>query len=360
MTTRVLFSALVIFTVGSFPAIRAAESIEIRNLVLDSQSRLTLTETWQKKIFNEEVVPQASRFIKDLKADTVATASSVDLESIRRYLAFFGPKVLHRDDKDMKLLTYVRSERDCSACTVALIEVKRAVAARASARGFVLIWPTAEDLGDPTLAGEALELALITRAKETNAAGVLLVQLKKAPIDTIDAAGSDLKRLQAAVFVLARGEQEYRFTGKLDVIGEAALGDAVPTLLTEAFLDFGSKLQSYVASGASEDAPSEILLTVQGVQDFANYQALKNRIEELLLTPAKVKSIDKRKISRGQVTFAIRTDKNSEEIRRSLASTTSVPGQAPPLALSVTSSDAASIQAELAAPITAPASKGAP
>src|SRR4051812_29867780 len=61
---------------------------QLRQAVEGSAAQLGALELWQKKLFDEEVVAQYPRFIKDYRVVGDKVEAQVDLDNIKNYLEF--------------------------------------------------------------------------------------------------------------------------------------------------------------------------------------------------------------------------------------------------------------------------------
>ena len=100
----------------------------------------------QKKIFDEEVVPQYAFFLKDYSQVGNKVSVQVDTDAIKSYLAFSAAKNIPTGTA--QLLLYLKADPHCPKCIEASTEVKRSMQARAERRGFIPVWMTPEELVD--------------------------------------------------------------------------------------------------------------------------------------------------------------------------------------------------------------------
>src|SRR4051812_6455948 len=66
---------------------------KLKDAVRESEPKLGTLEPWQKKIFEDEVVPSYQVFIKDYRSVGREISADVDVDSIRNYLAYYAPSV---------------------------------------------------------------------------------------------------------------------------------------------------------------------------------------------------------------------------------------------------------------------------
>lgn len=291
----------------------------LKNAVVEAQAKLGELEPWQKKIFDEEVVPQHQRFIRDYRPTANGVLIDVDHETLKKYLAFYAPKALKREDA--KILVYLRADESCTKCTESTDAVGRLARARLERRGFTPVILTADDVGNVTALGKTLRERLTDLAAQRNVAGALLIESSMAAGDD---AHADEKHYLVQYYLLGRegkaaGAQlpkEYRHDGKLELMENDNVETAVARLMTDSFTDFGYK--TILAKLYGEDT-EEIWLVVNGVQGFAHYQKIRTQLQDALKDSS---SFEDRKIMRGQVIFGVRGGKNPQELKTLINSLT--------------------------------------
>jgi hypothetical protein len=342
MLGSILFAAAHANATPATPPATSAQ-LTLRAAVADAGPKLGLTEPWQKKIFEEEVVPHYSRFIRDYRSTDQGVQADVDLEMIKKYLGFYATRSIRRDDLQMVL--FLKFEKDCSKCVQSVSEMRQFMVSRAEHRGFKTVWLAPGEVGDESLSGKALEDRVADVAHDRNAAGAMVVQMKKAPVD-IDAAHADEGRFQIQLLTLARGDRELKFASNLEILNSDSFEGAAQRLMTDAMIDFGTR--AVLAGDADEDTKDEVLVIVSGIQGFAHSNRVKAALEAGL---ADARSVDTRRIARGQITFAVHSSRKTDELRAQL-SKIEVGGaegdaSARPQRLAVTPVDDRTIQAEV-------------
>jgi hypothetical protein len=308
---------------------------DLKNAVIQSESKLNITEPWQKKIFSDEVVPLYQRFIRNYSQNTAGVSVDVDLDSIRQYLAFSGLKTLKRTEA--KLLVYLRAEPGCTKCSDAAVVVRKLVKEKLERRGFALVWLSSDEL-NPKAAGQALDEKVRAIATQKKLAGALIVQMRLMPVDDQDTAYADEKKYETRLsFVAWEADElkEYKYDGRLEIMENDSLETAASRSLTEAFVDFGSK--SVVQQ--IQDEGVDIQLSVSGFNGYEQYDKLRTNLRDKLKD---IGTVDERRISRGKVTFSVRTKKTTEELGQLLTGLAVGPG-----VLSVADKDEHAIQLEV-------------
>jgi hypothetical protein len=307
----------------------SAKSLQdaLRGAVIDSQAKLGTLEVWQKKIFDEEVVPLYQRFIRDYRAANGGYTVEVDLEAMRRYLAFYSmPKGVR--SAEFRIASFVRADPSCAKCVAAVGELKEMFRLRLERRGFAPVWMSQEEIGESSVAGKELDERIVELAAKRNIPAAAVLQWRQAPIDAIDTAHADEKRYQLRAYIIARepvenSNRQIKHEGTLEVLENDTLDSAASQLLTDTLTDLGSKslaAQLRMAEGQND----EIQLVINGVGDFTHFNKIKAQLMSQLRDAT---SIEERRIARGQVTFAIRSTRAPREIRRSLAGMAVDPGR---------------------------------
>ncbi len=276
---------------------------KLRSAVAEWKTKLGALEEWQRKIFDEEVVPQYSRFIRDYKqTGTGAMSVEVDSEVLRRYLSFYAPKAFKR--KEYRAQIYLSADADCKKCQDAMDEIKALAKARIERRGFLGSWLTPGQLGvSSELKGKPLEDRIADLVRQKDDGGALVMQWGVAPVDPEH---PDEKHYLVRSYLLVRKDAtEVRQQGELEVLPNDSLSTAAARLLTDAMSELGVKSQVF-ADAAQEHETPEVLVTVSGFKDFAQFNRVKSRLQESLKDVA---PLEERRLMRGQVTLAVRTER---------------------------------------------------
>jgi hypothetical protein len=327
---------------------------KLKAALLESQTRLGELEPWQKKIFDEEAVPQYQRFIRDYRSSQTHSGSAIsnlavdiDMESLKNYLKFYAPKTLKRTEKDTAVLLYMRSGEGCEKCVASGPGIRKLVQARVLRRGFKPVWLSADDLAaagggepDAELAGKALEKRVAELASTRNAAGYLVLEWAPAPVDEVDSMHADEKRYVIHSSLQARGlggssavapapgalakapATSGRVEGKMEIMEDDAFEAAAARLLTDAFTDLGAQSvrteaaqRTSVQTQANNEA-GDVSLDVSGISDFSQLTKLKAAIQGKLSADA---TVEERRIARGKITLAVVGEKSAEAVRPLLA-----------------------------------------
>lgn len=350
------------------------EEARLKGIVAAYEKKLAPMETWQKRIFTEEVVPQFQRFLRaaptfegtpgagghsTATATNSATAGAtgappnagnpavselpqteVDEELVKSYLSFYAPKVLQI--KDPKILVYLQWDDTCAKCKVGERNIRTLARARSLRRGMQPTWVEKEELSFPlseTL--QHLDAKLLDLMKQKEAVAILAIQWApaaalgvaapiKAAVDdpeaeTPPAASSDPSvpssqnpALSAAAqplvlrLSLRLGE---RFLEKTKILEENdRLESAQALLLNEAFTELG-KAQQAVRADSTVAGVNEKILQVSGIHDFAQLARIKAQLQSQI---KEVISVQERKISRGQVSLSVVAKASESELTQQL------------------------------------------
>jgi hypothetical protein len=288
---------------------------QLKSSVAQSIQKLGALQPWQKRIFDEEVVPQYSRFIKDYRnAPGGGLSVEVDADGIRKYLAFYGPLSVKKGEQ--KVIVLLVRESSCEKCTESFAGIQEVVKQKLERRGLAPVWLSSDEMVDRALTGRTIEERLADQAQARNAAGAMLIEWKQAPVDSLDSAHADEKHYRIRTHFLLRADRDLRHEGALEIMEDDRFESAANRLLADSMTDFGAKaLLSSLVSG--DDTAPELTIDITGVKDFAHYQRVRSQVTERLKD---IVPIEERKVARGRLTFAIKGSRKLDEIRRALAS----------------------------------------
>lgn len=281
---------------------------QLKNALVDAFTKLGQVEPWQKKIFDEEVMMQYQRFIRDYRQTGPNLSVEVDLDSLKKYLRFQAKKT------DAQAWVYLRAQPSCGRCGASFEDIKKLVKERLERRGFVPTWLTPEEIGDVNLAGKALNDRVYVLAKNKNAGAALVVQWQLAPIDDIDTAHADEEHFQITSWFTLRDLAKNE--NKLELLSTDSFLIFASRLLTDAFTELGGKVDALqVADGSS--GKDEIALEINGVRDFVHFAMVKAQVQGRLKDVI-ISGPEERRIARGKATLAVFTSKSVDDIRGAL------------------------------------------
>ena len=277
---------------------------QLKSSVSEAQTKLGVVEPWQKKIFDEEVLVDYTRFIKGYRSVGNVTTVDVDNDSLKKYLTFYSPKYYGKPG--LKALVFVSADTQCAKCQASLTLIRKAIKARLERRGLVVVFMTTP-LAQPLLLAAELE-------KVKDAIGVIQIKAKQVG----DEDHPDEERYSLAVQMAFAGPQEpgkpdgkeIKTEKQLDVLKNDSFETAASRLFIDSVTDLGS--QSTVVEITTDE---EILLIFTGVKDFPKVIQIKTALNETLSGSG---IAEERMISRDQVILAVRTKKSADEIKKLL------------------------------------------
>lgn len=294
----------------------------LKTAVTDSQKKLGQLDPWQQKLFDEEVVPQYQRFVKDYRPSAQGTSVEVDLDAIKKYLAFYGPKLTTK--KDPKVLVWFDLQKNCDKCTQSLEPVKALAKARLERRGFVPVWMPVEDAEQSDVgARKAFEEKALAASTQKGATGALILHLRTAPVDTIDTAHADESHYIVRTYFATLGGNTFHHEDQLELLQEDPMDYAAAKLLTDGFTELGSKTL-LVRSAQEEEGAPELLLTIQNIRDYSTFLKIKDQLENQVKS---LTSIEERKMGRNQFTFSIKVNRPLDEVKKNLSSVVTESGR---------------------------------
>jgi hypothetical protein len=278
----------------------------VRSAVVDSQVSLGKLEPWEKRLFDEEVVPQSQKFVKDYTGASVV----VDTELIRSFLRFYAPKVFHAEAP--KILVLVRAAPACEECQQSRPRIVALVRQRLERRGFVASWVTAEEAEQLKGSFKVLNdrVVALSQAQGLNAALTVLVE--PVPVDDLDSAHADERRfyIQAELTLKDIGHP----AGKLEILDSESFEGTVARLLNESFTETGQKLVELPSKPGTSDR-KEVQIEVSGLNEYSIFARARDTLAERLRSEG---PLEERKVARGKAVFALVTNKPPEEIRKQL------------------------------------------
>ena len=287
---------------------------------MESQSELGTLQAWQKKLFDDEVVPQFQSFIKNYRSSDAGLAGEVDLAGLKNYLKFYAPEMLKSTNP--KVVVLLRPQPECDRCVDATQAIQKLMKSRLEHRGFLPVFITAEEAGDAKATGKVLEdkVSVVTEAKGSPA--YLLLQWQEKAPDDEDAGHEDEKQYQIYSSIYIRGIG--KTADKLDLLQNDSFETAANTLVTNAWKNIGSKdvPQAVALTPSGKD---ELSVEVTGIKDYADFSRIKNELQARLKESSVVQE---RKLTRGKAVFAVRTGFTADEVKAKLGGFPLQAGQA--------------------------------
>lgn len=307
MTVALVLAVLdLLFSLGLRTAAAAENAAVVTQLkeALSEYPKKNPLETWQTKLFEDEVLPQYQRFIKDYRPGPQGLQVEVDQDSLRKYLQFYGPKTLKA--RDYKVYVWLVIDPACPACGKAAGELKSLISARLEHRGLAPVWMDA-----PGTAARGFEDKCIDFARGRQGAGALVVQAIRAPQDDEDAAHADELRYWVATTVAIR-ELGTKSSGHIELLANDSIESAAARLLTDAFTEMGGRVQNAVAASVLGSS-NGVVLEVSQFKDYAMYQDILNKLSSGLKD---AHSIEEKRLTRGHVWLSVQTSRAAADVRR--------------------------------------------
>lgn len=290
--------------------------LKLQHALEDSLAKIPNIEPWQKRIFNEEVLAHPQRFVRDYRASgSGAMMVDVDMDGLRSYLRFHGPKSLKRDTAPFLVL--LREEEGCDKCKEADASLRKLVMERLERRGITPVWATPTEVS-VALAGRALEEQVATVASDKKLAGYLIVHALRSPVDDVDSAHADEQRFLVREVLVVSGVS--RHEGQLEIYETGNFEKTARQIMTDSFADLGVQIERAVVAGEIGRVEREgISLEVDGLKDHAQYAALRTQLQDAAFARNGTFQVEEQRISRARVVFSVFTDKSPSELRKALA-----------------------------------------
>ncbi|MEK6704929.1 MAG: hypothetical protein AABZ06_04005 [Bdellovibrionota bacterium] len=287
---------------------------QLKNAVMEETRKLGALESWQKRIFDEEVLTQHQRFIKDYRfsGPNAKVYAEVDVEGLKAYLRFYAPKVITAEN--FKALVCLRAEAGCDKCMESLKTVKKLVEQMLERRGLAAVFIDAGQIGSDNKAGFE-KLTNLARQRKLSAA--FLLDWRKTPADDVDSVHADENHYMISSNIDVFGLSSH--AARLDLLDSDNFELSATRLLEDTFTILGQKTMSMV--GPAITGGSEVLVEVNGIGDYKHFQLVKSQLVSQLKG---VSSIEERMIKRDVVSFALMMVNspinNKEELQKQLSS----------------------------------------
>lgn len=294
----------------------------LKSAVGNARGRLGNLAPWQKQVFEQEVMNDYSIFVRDYKRQGEGVSVQVDLQSIQRYLSFYAPTRLG-GGKPVPILIGLRAETGCGKCTDALPSLKRLLQARLESRGWTPTWATEAEIvtapGIPldTLKGASFEdrLRSLATARGLKASSTAQLEAVRAPIEDTAHAGEVHYQLRYGLDV---PELSLRSSNSLEFGARDSFDEGMRKLMAQAWIGAGSGAGTSGTAilTALIDEKPELSLSFKGIRRAQQVAILKQELANRLRAGA---TLEQRSVSRGHVTFALKTDETPESVRAELA-----------------------------------------
>lgn len=284
-------------------AIESTVATQLKDALVDYQKKNPL-EAWQTRIFEDEVLPQYQRFIRDYRPGPQGLSVEVDQDSLRKYLQFYAPKVLKA--RDYKMFAWLVIDSACPACVKAAPGLKSLVTAQMERRGLTTVWMDA-----PASPPRGFDEKSVDYARGRQAAGAVIVHAVRAPVDDEDAAHADELRYWVSTTLAVR-ELAAKTSGRLELLANDPIEPAAVRLLTDAFTEVGGKVQSVVAASVLGES-SGVLIEISQFKDYAMYQDILSKLNAGLKD---THSLLEKRMTQGRVWLSLQTSQAASEVRR--------------------------------------------
>ena len=304
------FKILTAVALLASPAFAANESpsvtTQLRAAVDNVQKKLSIVEPWQKKIFDEEVVPQYQRFVRDYRPAPGGLNVDVDQASIQDYIRFFAPKALNRPEA--KIAVYIKTDSD-EKSKGSYENIKRLIQARLERRGFTILIIKPEEVHDSSLAGKAINDHILDMATKRGAVAAFSCIWNLLPPEEGDSAHADESHYQIQSFLQIK--EIGRAEGSAQLMDTDSFEMAAARMITENFTEIGKKMTTLSSAAAAGDH-DEMSLEISGISQYAIFAKLKAFLSEKLTDLA---TIEERRLTKSSVTFALYSKKSTDEIK---------------------------------------------
>lgn len=319
----------------------------VKSSLAATELRLGAIESWQKRIFDEEILSQPQRFVRNIEAASGGgVPADVDLGAIREYIKFHSSKVQVGESaaaagavsgassRARTIVAQVAAPASCAECVAAVARVKPLIATRLDRRGYAVSWVEGAELQSGGARSGEISGALGQLAespKGRSAAGAWWVEIKLVPPEELDQGHADEKifRVSSRLAIFRPGRGSYsslvkpllQHDARTDLREGESVEASLGGMISDSFADFGAQLDTALAStGASRATDvgaiekSERIVQASGFRDFEEFQKVKTALEARL-----GESVELRSLARGRAEFAISSERPEKEVRASLA-----------------------------------------
>ncbi len=244
IATLILFGALCT-TLHADVSPQLLESL--KKSVRETEPKLGTLEVWQKKIFDEEVVPLAPRFIRNYRQTSRGVSAEVDLGAIKKYLTFYAP-LIYDNPKGPTLKLNIKAEENCTQCLEAVTGTVEMVKRRVLRRGFRLVESRQKADADLTL------------------------WLKRVPIRDAEAGHEDERGFRVE---LTFSSKDYTKEKQADLL----INDPFETATSSVLADWVADVSQRNFSAGVQTVPSEVLFEVTQLRDLSHYAQIRSQLQ---------------------------------------------------------------------------------
>ncbi len=297
--------------------------VQLRAVLSGGLPKLGVLEPWQKVLFQEEVLAQPQRFVKNYqlaasgKGQNQETKAEVDSDSIRAYLKFHGTK--SPDGQLPTAVVLLKPDLACSVCTQSLPMIRSWVRNRLEKRGLRVDQVSSEEIYSP-LTSASSEDPLKSLTERKNAAVLVLVQWAPVALEDLDSAHADEKKYRLSVEFRALSTDSLHLTPftvkkEKEILDLESFELSLGRVWSDAMTELGSKMEAGETHSTAQDT-REYSIEISGIRDFQQLKKIRALLE------ARLKDfgvLEDRIISHQKFVFAISTHKDQEELRRVLS-----------------------------------------
>lgn len=293
------------------PGAKHQEHSQLKAALLQYYSQLGPLEPWQERLWQEEVLPQAPRFIKDYRALPSGIQADVDIQGVQSFLKFYAP-VAFRSSSSIKpkLLVYLNTQSQCQKCMQSLSQIKSYVSNVLDNRGFQPLWVSDQEMVTDSPGLSLLEDRLNALSRQRKERGGMIITWTPASDEEIDTAHADELRFTVDVLIMLKGMSKIQ--RKKEILENVSFISTVSRLVTDIFTDLGSQWDQLKLDEA-DSVQSEVFIEIDGARDFEQYLKIKSELTEQLKSFG---VLSDRAISKKDLTLVVFTQTKKDEIQR--------------------------------------------
>lgn len=285
---------------------------KLKAFLAASKKNLGELQPWQSKLFDDEALPQYSRFIRDYRATRDGgVEAQIDYDSLRQYLGFYGPTTLKQPKPS--LIVVLAPQIGCDKCVQSTEVVRDIVRVRLKNRGMNPEWTTPSELGS----GDPVTLAS-RYAEVKKAAGALVIRWGIIPSDEVDAAHADETQYLVRSNIEIRDFAKHE--GSLELLEAGSFDRSVAKLLTDDFTYLGEQaVHGVVASGQDtqhEEALIDIRFDSTGAWGYSQYAKLRDSLAAGLQS---LGSLEERSVAHEHAVFVLYSSASPATIGEKIA-----------------------------------------
>ena len=284
--------------------------VQLRAALTGSLSTLGNLQPWQQIIFQDEVLTQPQRFVKNYQSEGLKV--DVDSESVRAFLKFHSSP--GANGKQALAVVTLKTAASCSVCSQVLPTFRTWIRSRLERRGFQVDFMNAEGvLAQMTSSSpnEALDEAV--RAK--GAQLFVMVEWAPVPVEELDTAHADEKKYRLSAQLEPLGSSLTPVKKDQEILELESFDVSLSRVWTAAMTELGVKAAALENFGLGQ-VQKECWIEVTGIRDFQQLKRVKALFEAQLKD---VGTLEDRVVSREKFVFAVSTQKSNEQVKQLLS-----------------------------------------